>query len=98
MVAAMATLTGPATGLAEISRIASESIETWLRDYDGYRGLLVFANEESQTSRVITLWETAEHEERSRASRGAMRDQIAATVGMEVVDFAVYDVPVCEVP
>jgi hypothetical protein len=38
------------------------------------------------------LWETAEDEERARAARGAMRDQLAATAGMEVVSFEVFDV------
>jgi heme-degrading monooxygenase HmoA len=97
MVAAMATLTGPALGLAQISRIASESVEAWLREYDGYRGLLVLTDEDGRTSRVITLWDTAEAEARARTSRGAMRDQIAATTGMEVVGFEVYEVPVYEV-
>ena len=96
MVAAMATLTGPATGLAEISRMASEAVEGWLRDYDGYRGLLIFTDEGAQTSRVVTLWETAEAEGKARSSRGAMRDQIAAQAGMELVEFGVWEVAVLE--
>lgn len=98
MVAAMATISGPASGLADISRMASESIESWLRDYEGYRGLIVFTDEDAQRSRVITLWETPEAEARARRGRGAMRDQIAAAAGMEVVDFGVYEVAVFEVP
>jgi heme-degrading monooxygenase HmoA len=98
MVAAMATLRGPTPGLAEISRMASESVEGWLRDYDGYRGLVIFTDEESQTSRVVTFWETPEDEVRARTSRAAMRDQIAATAGMEVVEFGVWEVPVFELP
>lgn len=98
MVAAMATISGPASGLADISRMASESIESWLRDYEGYRGLIVFTDEDAQRSRVITLWETSEAEARARRGRGAMRDQIAAAAGMEVVDFGVYEVAVFEVP
>jgi len=96
MVAAMATLRGSASGLAEISRIATEDVEAWLRGYEGYRGLLVFTDEGAQTSRVVTLWETSEAEASARTSRGAMRDQIAAATGMEVVDFGVYDVAVFE--
>jgi len=96
MVAAMATLKGPATGLAEISRIATGDVESWLRGYEGYRGILVFTDEAAQTSRVVTLWETPEAETRARTSRGAMRDQIAAATGMEVVEFGVWDVAVLE--
>ena len=94
----MATLSGPVSGLGDISRMASESVEGWLRGYDGYRCLLVFTDEEAQTSRVVALWETPKDEARARSSRGAMRDQIAATAGMEVVDFGVYEVAVFELP
>ncbi len=93
----MATISGPATGLSEISRLAAEAIEGWLRDYDGYRGLIVFTDEDAQRSRVVTLWNTPEDEARARVSRGAMRDQIAAQVGMTVESFEVYEVPVCDV-
>jgi hypothetical protein len=97
MIAAMATIEGPATGIAEISRLASEDVDAWLRGYDGYRGLLVLTDEKIPRSRVITLWETTEDEERARSARGAMRDAVAAAAGMSVVDFGVYQVPVCEV-
>lgn len=93
----MATISGPASGLADISRMASEAVEGWLRDYEGYRGLIIFTDEDAQRSRVITLWDTPEDEARARSARGAMRDQIAAASGMAVVDFEIYEVPVCEV-
>ena len=92
----MATIEGPAIGLAEISRLAGEDVEAWLRGYEGYRGLVVFTDEDAQRSRVVTLWETREDEERARSGRGAMRDAVAAASGMEVVAFEVYDVPVFE--
>jgi hypothetical protein len=92
----MATLRGPVSGLAEISQMAGESVGPWLREYEGYRGIFVFTDEERQTSRLITLWDSPEDEERARGSRGAMRDQLAATAGMEVVAFEVFDVPVYE--
>jgi hypothetical protein len=96
MVAAMATLKGPVSGLAEISQMAGESVGPWLREYEGYRGIFVLTDEEAQMSRVITLWDSHEAEARARSSRGAMRDQLAATAGMEVVAFEVFDVPVHE--
>jgi hypothetical protein len=96
MVAAMATVSGPVSGLADLSRMASESVENWLRGYEGYGGLIVLTDEAGQRSQVITLWETHEAEAEARAARGAMRDQIAAMAGMSVVDFGVYEVPVFE--
>ena len=98
MVAAMSTLRGPVAALADISRLAGENVGPWLREYEGYRGTLVFADEGAETARLITLWERAEDEERARSSRGAMRDQLAATAGMDVVDFAVFDVIAWDLP
>jgi hypothetical protein len=92
MVAAMSTLSGPVAALADISRLAGDNVGPWLREYEGYRGTLVFTDEASGTARLITLWESREDEERARASRGAMRDQLATTAGMEVVAFEVFDV------
>ena len=82
--------------LADISRLADENVGPWLREYEGYRGSLVFTNEGAQTAHLITLWNTAEDEERARESRGAMRDQLAATAAMEVVGFEVFEVPAYE--
>jgi hypothetical protein len=42
---------------------------------------------------VITLWETAQDELAARRSRGAMRDQLMAIGGLQVVGFDVYEVP-----
>ena len=92
MVAAMATLTGPAASLAGLTRL-SEDVGGWLRQYGGYRGVFVFADEAEHTSRVITLWETAQDEAAARRSRGALRDRLMAMAGLEVVAFEVYDVP-----
>ena len=94
MVAAMATVSGPAASLAALTDI-SEDVGSWLRAYDGYRGVFVFvfADQDEKTSRVITLWETAEDERIARQARGAMRDQLMAMAGLEVVSFDVYEVP-----
>jgi hypothetical protein len=67
------------------------------RGYEGYRGLIVFTDEDGQRARIITLWETPEAEVSSRLGRTAMRDQVAATVGMVVEGVELYEVPVCEV-
>lgn len=93
MVAAMATVTGPAEVLAAITELSAESVGPWIREYHGYRGLLVFVDEGARTSRVITLWETAADELAARQARGAMRDQLMAMAGLDVVSFDVYDVP-----
>ena len=96
MIAAMGTVKGPPEGLAEITRLSDESVGPWLETYEGYRGILVFVDPAGETSRVITLWDSPEHELAARTARGAMRDQLMATAGLEVVGFDVYEVPVAE--
>jgi heme-degrading monooxygenase HmoA len=93
----MAEFTGTVTELAEIARMAAEGIEGWLRGYEGYLGLVMLTDEGSQTARVITFWESAQAEMSSRTGRKTMRDQIAGSAGLEVVDFRVWEVPVCEI-
>ncbi len=92
MVAAMATVSGPAASLAALTEVAGD-VGGWLRRYDGYRGVFVFADPNEKTSRVITLWETAHDERAARRARGAMRDQLMTMAGLEVVSFDVYEVP-----
>ena len=97
MVAAMSTLTGSVEALEEVSRLASESVGPWLREYEGYRGTFVFVDHDAGKARLVTLWDTAADEARARASRGAMRDQLAAAAGMEVIEFGAWDVIAWEV-
>jgi heme-degrading monooxygenase HmoA len=96
MVAAMSLVTGPAPEMANIALMAQEAIEDWLKGYDGYRGLLVFTDQDGARARIITLWESAAAEERSREGRGAMRERVAETAGMTVEGMELYEVPVCE--
>jgi len=96
MIAAMSTLTGPVAAIAEISQMGDENLSSWLREYEGYRGVLVFVDDDQHEARLITLWESAADEERARASRGAMRDQLASTAGMEVAEFGIFEVAAWE--
>ena len=97
MIAAMATLSGSAEGMAEIARLAKETMDEWLRGYDGYRGVIVFTDEDNGRARVVTFWADADAELRARQSRGAMRDQVAVAAGMEVEGMELYEVPTLEV-
>jgi hypothetical protein len=92
MVAAMATLSGPAASLSAITEVSGD-VGGWLRNFSGYRGVFVFVDEKENASRVITLWDTADDELAARRARGAMRDRLMAIAGLEVVSFEVYDVP-----
>ncbi len=93
----MATVTGRAEDMAGLARMAKERLEEWLREYEGYRGLIVFTDEANGRARVVTLWETPEAELRARQSRGAMRDQVALAAGMTVEGMELYEVPALDV-
>ena len=97
MYASISTVRGAVPAMAEIGRMTGEAMEGWLRDYDGYRGLIVLTSEAGELAHVITLWETREAEQACRATRAEMRDKLAATVGMEVVGMEPYDMPVFEI-
>jgi hypothetical protein len=90
----MSTVVGPAEGMAEIGRMAGDAMEGWLRDYDGYLGLVVMTDEGGERAHVITFWDSPGAEQRSRPGRTGMRDRLAETVGMHVEGMQVYDVPV----
>jgi hypothetical protein len=65
--------------------MAGESMLAWLKQIDGYRGLLALVDEESGTAYFVTFWENLEAVEKSRTSRSSLRSQMAATAGAEVV-------------
>ena len=93
----MATMTGSAEGLAGLAKLAKETMDEWLQEYDGYCGLIIFTDEPNGRSRIVTLWATREDELRARQSRGAMRDQVAIAAGMTVEGMELYDVPALEI-
>jgi hypothetical protein len=95
MVAAMVTFTGTPTGPADTARLVGKDLVPWLREYDGFRGVLVLTGEEKHG--VITLWDTPEEEASTRPARLAMHDTVSAAVGMSLVDYEVYDLPVLDV-
>jgi len=64
----------------------------WLRDIEGFQGLLMLSNDETGTTHVISFWESAEVAERSRIARLKLRDRITSTVNVEVQETEPYEV------
>ncbi|MEP7225684.1 MAG: hypothetical protein ABI783_12090 [Actinomycetota bacterium] len=73
-------------------QMASEAMLSWLKQIEGYRGLLALSDQASGSACFITFWESEEAAEKSRASRASMRDQLAATAGAEVLGTDGYSV------
>jgi hypothetical protein len=76
----------------ELAAMAGETMLGWLRDVEGFQGLLMLSDEETGTTHVITFWESAEVAERSRISRLQLRDRITETVSVEVQETRPYTV------
>ena len=57
---------------------------SWLRQFDGYEGLLIMADEEAGTARIATFWESRETAERSAHGRKQVREKMAMAAGVDL--------------
>ena len=93
MYATMTTTHGTTTeDNAAVAEMVGETMVEWLRDIEGFGGLLMLNNEDTDTTHVIALWESEEIAERHRAARMRLRDKVTATVGVEVLETVPYEV------
>jgi hypothetical protein len=81
----MSRFKGEIDDLPGTARMVSEAMLDWLQQIEGYRGLLVLVDEKSGSACFTTFWENEEAVIKTRASRSSLRDQMAATVGAELV-------------
>ena len=92
MYASMTTTRGSTENMAEIAEMVGETMIDWLRDIEGFGGLLMLSNDETGTTQVIALWESEEIAEQHREARMRLRDRVTATVDVKVVDTVPYQV------
>jgi heme-degrading monooxygenase HmoA len=92
MFASMSTFNTNGVDLADAARIVGESMEGWLRGFDGYAGLLILTNEEQGLARVMTFWESREAVEASERGRTNVRQAMAERLGVELVSVEAYEV------
>jgi heme-degrading monooxygenase HmoA len=78
--------------LADTARLVGESMEGWLRGFDGYAGLLILTNEDERRARVVTFWETLEALKASAAGRETVRNSLAERLGVTVEAVEWYEV------
>ena len=96
MYASFTTTKGSIEGMSAVAAMAGEAMVTWLREIDGFEGLLMLTDEASGTTHVISLWRDREVAERHREARMRLRDRVTATVDVRVEDTVYYDVPFAE--
>ena len=76
----------------ENATIAGEEMLPWLRQIDGFEGLLMLSNEAEGTTLVVSFWASREVAEQHRVAREQFRDSITSAVGVHVEDVSDYEV------
>jgi heme-degrading monooxygenase HmoA len=76
----------------EVATIAGEEMLPWLRQIDGFEGLVMLSNEADGTTLVLSFWKSRELADRHREARMQFRDRVTATVNVEVEETVDYEV------
>jgi heme-degrading monooxygenase HmoA len=84
--------------MAQLAVMAGEAMVTWLRDIEGFHGLVMLTNQASGTTHVISFWESEEVARRHRVARMTLRERITATLAIEVEVTESYDVSFADLP
>ena len=81
----------PKTQPVELATIAGEEMLPWLREIEGFEGLLMLSDAATGTTLVLSFWESEEIAEKHGEARRQFRESITAAVNVEVVDTIGYD-------
>jgi hypothetical protein len=76
----------------EIATIAGEEMLPWLREIEGFDGLLMLTNDETGTTIVLAFYRDREAAERYRAARDEFRDRVTSAVDVHVEETSGYEV------
>jgi heme-degrading monooxygenase HmoA len=87
---------GPLEQVLEVATLVGEEMAPWLRQIDGFEGLLMLTNEEDATTLTITFWEDRDVAERHRSSRMRFRDRVTAAVHVSVEETSDYELTFAE--
>jgi hypothetical protein len=80
----------------EVSTIVGEEMTSWLRQIDGFEGLLLLTREAGTTGLALTFWRDREVAERHRAARTRFRERMTAAVDATIEEVVDYEVTFCE--
>lgn len=79
----------------ENATIVAEEMVGWLRDIDGFEGILTLSRE--GTTLGLTFWESEEVAERHRVSRMQFLDRMATAAGITVEETTGYELTFADV-
>ena len=88
----MSTFSANGINLADTAQLVGESMEGWLRGFEGYAGLLILTNQDENRARVMTFWTSREALEASARGREAVRNSLAERLGVKVESVESYEV------
>lgn len=91
MYASLTTVRGAGPEVSAIARMAAESMLAWLREFDGYRGLLVLSDPSTGNARIVSFWDSIEALDRSDRGRREVRESMVAAAGAELESVVRYD-------
>jgi heme-degrading monooxygenase HmoA len=83
---------GPPDQPIEIATITGEEMLPWLRQIQGFEGLVMLSDEVEGITLVLTFWESREVAEQHRAARMQLRDRVTSTVNVQVEETVDYEV------
>ena len=92
MYVAVTRTKGPPGQPLEVATIAGEEMLPWLRDIEGFDGLLMLSNEDDATTLVLTFWADREVAERHRAARTRLREGVTAAAQVTIEEATGYEV------
>jgi hypothetical protein len=91
MLANMTTVTSDRGNLGDEARMAAEALLPWVRQFDGYRGIVVMSGENGK-AHFLTFWEDEHALQKSEFGRAQVREQMAKTAGVEIESVQAYNV------
>jgi hypothetical protein len=74
----------------ENATIVAEEMERWLRDIEGFRGMLMLSRE--GTTLGLTFWESREVAERHRVLRMQFLDRMTSVADVQIEEMVDFDV------
>jgi hypothetical protein len=87
---------GPLERTREVATMVGEEMIPWLRQIDGFEGLLMVSNEEDGTTLTLTFWQDRDVAERHRTTRMRFRDRVTAAVHVSVEETTDFEVTFAE--
>ena len=98
MYVGMTTTTGTNDDMVGLARISGETMAPWLREIEGFLGLVMLSSQDTGVTHVLTFWESRDVAEKHEASRRSLRERITATVDVEVQQTEGYELAFADLP